>query len=56
LAGDGYLRVRVAVLQVLLKAADRLLACHDAALSGRRNLLHLIRVPLRVAVQPVPVR
>lgn len=31
-------------------------AGHDAALCGRWNLLHLIRLPLRLAVQPVPVR
>jgi hypothetical protein len=29
---------------------------HDAALSGRRSLLHLTRSPLNVAVQPFPVR
>ena len=44
LIGDGYLRMRVAVLQGWLKFADRFVAGHGAALSGRWNLLHLVRV------------
>lgn len=55
--GDGYPRLRVTLLEVPFKVADRLFAGgHDAALCGRWNLVHLIRLPWRSAVHPVPVR
>jgi hypothetical protein len=54
-ADDGYLRTRVAVLQAPLKLPDRFVAGHDADLSGRW-IVHLTRLPVRRAVQPVPVR
>jgi hypothetical protein len=54
--GDGYPGAGVAFLEVVLKVAERFVEGHDAALSGRWNLLHLMRLPVRRAVQPVPVR